>query len=107
MTDKLWTIDRLVREVNQWNCHDVDGDCRHAYCGGLCSGKAEDHCQAERDDEQDEDADVPGCHPDTCGQAQLEAMLAVVEVLLSIPGARAAADETLRKWMEETDDGTK
>lgn len=102
MNDKPWNVDRLIGEFNNWDCHQSDTcDCPHKYCDTYCSGKIEDQCQAEFNGDL-EDEDVPGCDPDTCGQVQLDGLLAVVKALLELPGARKVAEEALRKhWGDE------
>lgn len=101
--DKPWTVNRIIGELNQWDCHQGESECPHRYCDTLCSGKVADQCEAEAasDSLEDANADIPGCHPESCGQAQLEALLVVAQAMLNVPGARDAAEEALRKWMGE------
>lgn len=99
--NRAWTIDRLISDLNKWDCHQSDEcECPHRYCDTLCSGKAADQCQVELPPELEDgpdDVDVPGCCPETCGQAQLEAILVALQALLQVPSNRELANEALQK----------
>lgn len=97
-----WTVDKLIESFHLWDCHQTgECECPHRDCDTICSGKVSDHCQVEAasDSLEDANADIPGCHPDTCAQAQLEALLAIVRALLEIPGNRDIAEKTLQKHL--------
>ena len=96
-SEKPWTVDRLLNSMGGW-CHHDESRCPHSGCSEFCTGKAVDGCMAEPP-EENEDADVPPCHPDTCELAELEALLAVVRGLLEVPGNRELAAAILAKHL--------